>query len=254
MIRAFRQKPVDESRVDAIRRKHRVRDAHRRILIEVETRCTERKIHVGDDGVQAKILRDRERDVMRDGRGADAAFRADHGKHTPERFRAGRREQSRNRAHEIDGRKRRDEIITDAAAHELAIENDVVVPADDNDLRAGVANLGKTVEARDQIDAVAKMLDDENVRRRGALVGFKRGDQSAHLDFHMGFGHAAIADSGLHRAREIGGFAKSLNGNARNRHDVPLAVSSGRNVVDNLRGSEFHHGPTLLTLPLVVVV
>jgi len=128
------------------------------------------------------------------------------------------------------------------------------VPADDDDLRAGVANLGKAVEARDQIDAVTEMLDEKNVRGRRAFIGFERRDQPAHLDFHMGFGHAAIADGGLHRTRKIRGFAKSLNRNARDRHDVPLAVSGGRNVVDDLRGSEFHHGPTLLTLPLVVVV
>ncbi len=98
------------------------------------------------------------------------------------------------------------------------------------------------------------MLDDEHVRRRGAFIRFERRDQSAHLDFHVGFRHAAVAHGGLHGTREIGGFAKSLDGNARDRHDVPLAVSGGRNVVHDLRGGEFHHGPTLLTLPLVVVV
>ena len=78
MIGAFRQQAVDEGGVDAVRREHRIGDALRRILVEVEAGGAERQIEIGDDRVELEVARDRPGDVVRDGRGADAALGADH--------------------------------------------------------------------------------------------------------------------------------------------------------------------------------
>src|SRR6185312_8222937 len=67
---------------------------------------------------------------------------------------------------------------------------------------------------------------------------------------HMRFRHAAVADRGLHGAGEIGGFAERLDGDARNGDDMPFAAFD-RRFGDGGRGGEFHHGPTLLALPVV---
>ena len=78
MVGAFRQQTVDEGGVDAIGRKHRVRNALRRILVVVETGGAESEIEIGHDRIEREIARHRPGDVVRDGRGADAALGADH--------------------------------------------------------------------------------------------------------------------------------------------------------------------------------
>src|SRR5581483_9317568 len=55
----------------AVERHHRVRDALRRVLVEVEAGGAERQVEVGDDRIEMHLARDRECDVVRDRRGAD---------------------------------------------------------------------------------------------------------------------------------------------------------------------------------------
>ena len=66
MIGAFRQQPVDEGGVDAVGREHRVGDALRRILVEVEAGGAEGEVEIGDDGVELQVARDRPGDVVGD--------------------------------------------------------------------------------------------------------------------------------------------------------------------------------------------
>ncbi len=84
---------------------------------------------------------------MSDGGSADAAFGADHGDDAADRFSIGRREQPANRAHDVDGADRRDQVVTYPAARQLAIERYVIDAADHDNARAGVADFGKLVEA-----------------------------------------------------------------------------------------------------------
>ena len=97
--------------------------------------------------VELEVARDRPGDVVRDGGGADAALGADDRDDAADRLGVRRREQSADRAHHVERADRRDQIVADAAPRELAIKQDVVEPADDDDARAGVAHLGKLIEA-----------------------------------------------------------------------------------------------------------
>ena len=94
-----------------------------------------------------EIARDRPGDVVRDGGGADAALGADHGDDAADRLGVGRREQAADRAHDVDGADRRDQIVADAAPRQFAIERHVVDAADHDDARAGVADFGELIEA-----------------------------------------------------------------------------------------------------------
>ena len=78
-------------------------------------------------------------EIVRDGRGADAALGADDRDDAAERLGAGRAEQMGHRLDEIDHAERRDQIFADPARDQLAIEDDVVDLAEDDDLGARVA-------------------------------------------------------------------------------------------------------------------
>ena len=122
MVGAFRQQAVDERGVDAVGREHRVGDALRRILVVVEAGGAEGEIEIGDDRVEREIARDRPGDVVRDGGSADAALGADDGDDAADRLGVRRREQTADRAHDVEGVDRRDQVVADAAPHQFAIE------------------------------------------------------------------------------------------------------------------------------------
>ena len=174
MVGAFRQQAVDEGGIDAVGREHRVRDALRRILVVVEAGGAEGEVEIGDDGIHRQIARDRPGDVVGDGRGADAALGADHRDDAADRLRLGRREQVADRAHDVDRADRRDDVVADAAAHQLAIERDVVDAADHHDAGAGVADGRKLVEAGQDVGAGVGLQHD-HVRRRRAAIGLDGG-------------------------------------------------------------------------------
>ncbi len=158
MIGALRQQAVDEGGVDAVGRKHRFGDALRRILIEIEAGGAEREIEIGHHRIEHQVARERERDIVGDGGGADAALGADHGDDAADRLGIGRREQSAHRAHDLQGADRRDQIVADAAPDQLAIERDVVHAADDDDAGAGVAIIGELIETGEDLLAAARRI------------------------------------------------------------------------------------------------
>ena len=161
---------------------------------------------------------------MRDGGGADAALGADHGDDTADRLGVGRRKQAAHRAHHLQGADRRDQIIAHAAPHQLAIERDVVHPADDDDPRGGIANLGELIEAGEDVVAAALGFQHDDVRRRRGLIGFDRGDQAAHLDAQMRLGHPAILAGRLDGGGGLHGLAEGLHRDARRRCDALIAT------------------------------
>ena len=101
MIGAFGEQPIDEGGVDAVGRKHRFGDALRRVLIEIEAGRAEGEIEIGHDRIEREVVGDREGDIVGDGGSADAAFGADHGDDAADRLGVRRREQSADRAHDL---------------------------------------------------------------------------------------------------------------------------------------------------------
>ena len=220
VVGALRQQAVDEAGVDAIGREHRVGDALRRVLVEVEAGGAEGEIEIGHDGVELQVARDRPGDVVRDGRGADAALGADHRDHAADRLGVRRGEQAADRAHHVERADRRDQVVADAAPHQLAIEHDVVVPADHDHPGAGVADLGERVEAGEQVLAAALRFEHDDVRRRRIAVGLDRGGDAAHLDLEMRLVQPAVFAGGLDGGGGLDGFAERLDRDARRRRDV----------------------------------
>ena len=146
VVRAAGEQAVEEDVVEPLGRVDRLGDALRRILVEVEAGGAEGEVEIGDDDVVLEIAGDRPGDVVGDHRGADAALAADEGDGAAERLGRAIDVELADRlddAHEVD---RDDEILADAAPHQLAVELDVVDVADDDDLGAGVADLGEAVE------------------------------------------------------------------------------------------------------------
>ena len=78
---------------------------------------------------------------MCDRRSADAAFCAHHPDQPAQRLGARRPEKVGDRVQEINDSERRYEILVDAERHELPIENYVVRPAKDDNLRSRVAHV-----------------------------------------------------------------------------------------------------------------
>ncbi len=236
MIGAFRQQAVDEGGVDAVGREHRIGDALRRILIVIEAGGAEGEIEIGHDRIERKIARDRPGDVVRHGGSADAALGADHGDDAADRLGVRRREQSADRAHDVDGADRRDQVVADAAPRQLAIERDVVDAADHDHPRAGVADLGELIEPGQDVVGALLGLDEDDVRRRRTAIGLDRGGGAAHLDFHMRLGQTAVLAGGLHGGGGFNRLAKGLHRDARRRCDMFVGggdVSAGAAGIDS---------------------
>ena len=157
------------------------------------------------------------------------------------------REQAADRADDVERADRRDQVVADAAPRQLAIEQHVVLAADDDHAGAGVADLGERIETGEDVVAAALGLDHDDVRRRRAAIGFDRRGNAAHLDLQMRLAQPPILAGGLHRRGGLDGLAKGLHGDARRRRDV-LAVGCGLRVSG---GCVRDHCPTSLILPLV---
>ena len=170
VIRAAGEQAVEEVVVEAIRGVDRLGDALRRILVEVEAGGAEGEVEIGDDDVVLEVAGDRPGDVVGDHRGADAALGADEGDGAAERLGGAIDVEVGDRlddAHQVD---RRDEIFADAALGEAAVELDVVDVADDDDLGAGVADLGQAVELG--VEPVARQLRLSTMIRFGVAAAW----------------------------------------------------------------------------------
>jgi hypothetical protein len=161
------------------------------------------------------------------------------------------REQRADRPHHIDGGDRRDHILADTAADQLAIERDIVHPADHDHPGAGVAHAGQLVEAGENV-AAAVGLENDHIRRRRVAVSFDRRGHAAHLDLQVGLAEPAIFTGRLHRGGGLDGVAERLHRNARCRRDV-LVVGDrfcGRRLCVLIFTRVADHFPTSLSLPL----
>ena len=255
MIGTFGEQPIDECRIDTVRREHRFSDALRRILIEIETGGAERKIEIGHDRIEIEVARDGEGDIVRDGGGADAALGPDHRDDAADRLGVRRREQSADRAHDLQRADRRDQVIAHAAPHQLAIERDVVHGADDDDARAGVAIIRELIErAQDVLAAVLRFKNDD-VGRRRTLIGFDRRRQASHLNAQVRLAHAPVLAGRLDCGGGIDVLAEGLYRNARRRRDVLFAHGGGgTKIVLSGLTSLVHRAPTLPVALLVALL
>ena len=198
MIGALRQQAVDEGGVDAIGREHRVGDALRRILVEVEAGGAEGEIEIGDHRIELQVARDRPGDVVGDGRGADAALGADHRDDAPDRLGVGRGEQPADRAHDVERADRRDQIVADAAAHAARgrARRRCSRPMTTTRVPASQTSASESRPPR----MSSPRLSDSMMMTFGVgalLIGLDRGGDAAHLDLEMRLGQAPILARGL---------------------------------------------------------
>ena len=114
---------------------------------------------------------------------------------------------------ELAGRQRRNEIVADAAAHQLAIEQHVIDVADDDDPGAGVADIGECFEFGEDAGAGLGGLDDDEVgswrpgiggdRRLNATLAngrVERGEAAAGKQLGRRFGRGGILAEDMHAA------------------------------------------------------
>ena len=244
VIGAFRQQALDEIGVDALWREHRIGDALRGILVEVEACGPETEVKVGNHRIELQVASDRPGDIVSDGGRPDAALGPDHGNDPPHRLGIRRRIQSADRPHDIQRADRRDQVVADAAPGQLAVKQHIVLATDDQHAAAGVADFGQRIETGQNGFAAALGLQNDDIRRRRAAIGLDGGSDAAHLDLQMCLPKPTILTGGLDRGRSLDGFAKCLHRYARCRRDV--LVGGGRDV----GGCACAHCPTSLILPL----
>ena len=110
-------------------------------------------------------------------------------------------------------------VVADAAAHQFAIQRDVVDAADHDDAGSGIADGGELIEAGQDVGA-ALGLQDDHVRRRRGAIGLDGGRHAAHLDLEMGLAEAAVFAGRLHGGGGFHRLAEGLHRHARRRRDV----------------------------------
>ena len=213
---ALRQKASEQHLGETLGARQRFRDALHRVLVEVEARGAERESEIGDDDVARQRLRQGPRDVVADGRRTDATLGADERVDVTDRIGIRIVVEVGDAFHDLQRRHRRDQVFADAALQQLAVEHHVVGLADDDDLGAGVAALGQTVELVQQFEPRQPRFDDDEVRRRALLVVSHGRRDAAHVDRDVRLGEAPVLGRVLHRLCNIGAFTEALDGNARN--------------------------------------
>src|SRR6185312_11478029 len=127
------------------------------------------EIEIGDDGIHCEVAGNGPGDVVGDGGRAGAALRTHDRDDPPDRLGFGSGKQVADRTHHVDGGDGGNHIIADAAAHQLAIQGDVVDAADHDDPRAGVADGCELVEAGENVGAPVGLQHDNVGCRRRAI-------------------------------------------------------------------------------------
>ena len=249
MVSAFRQQPIDKRVVDAVWRKDCFGNALRGVLVEIESGGTEGQVEVGDDGIEHQIARDREPDIVGYGRGPYPAFGADHGDDAADRFGVRRGKQPAHCAHDLQRVDRRDQIIADAAAHQLTVQRNVVRPADDDHPRRRIANRRELIKTVQNVVTAAFRFQNNDIRCRRALVRFDGGGQTAHLNAQVRLGQAPVFAGCLDGGGGLYGFAKRLHRNTRCRRDIFLAAGEFGSGVIKLNGlAGWAHARPLLSV------
>jgi hypothetical protein len=241
VLGALGQQAIEQHFVEPLRAGQCVRDALHGILVEVEPGCAESEVEIGDHHVGAQRFRERPRRVVADRRRADATLRSDECEHVTDRI--GRRVvvEIGDALHQLNRLNRHDEILADTALQQFAIEDHVVDVADDDDLGAAVAALGKLVEFAQHLAARQARLDDDEIGRRAFLVVRHSCLGSAHVNAHMCFRQAAIFRCLFERARSGRILAEGLDRDARDRPRLGAARFRTVQIVQRRKGSAVRH-------------
>lgn len=181
-------------------------------------------------------------------------LRTDHSDDAADGFGFGCREQIADRADHVDRLHRRDRVITDAAADQLAVQRDIVDLADHDHPRPGIAHRRELVETGQHV-AARVGLEHDDVRRRGGSVGFDCRNHAAHLDLQVCFCETTVFARGLHRGGSLDGLAERLNRDARRWRDVLLRprIRGRRRRFVLILARVTDHCPTPLNLLLSLV-
>src|SRR5690606_11093436 len=127
--------------------KHRLGYALHRVLVEIDVGRAEGQVEVHHHDLGLEQVRDAPADIVGQRRGTDTALGADKGDGTAERRRFRVDEDGRDDGNDLRQRHWRHHIFGHAGADEIAIETDIVVVADDDDLGTGVAAFRKLAQA-----------------------------------------------------------------------------------------------------------
>ncbi|MNX91202.1 hypothetical protein D3C86_1232750 [compost metagenome] len=155
---------------------------------------------------------------MGHGRGPGPAARPDKGDGATNEGLGRVGEQAANGRDQLQGLNRRDQILADAAPHQLAEQQDVVGGPDDDHLGPRVTDLGQLVNLGQQGLSVLHALDDDQGRRRLRLVGLDGGGDPADADLGRGPRHAPILTGPLGGRQGVLTFSEDVHGDARDRH------------------------------------
>ena len=223
VVGAFRQQAVDEGGIDAFGREHRVGDALRRILVEIEAGGAERQIEIGHDRSRSRSRAIAQAILCDTVDAPTPPLAPTTARMRPTGLASGAENSPQTSAHDVERPDRRDQIIADAAADEFAVEQDVVVTADDDHAGPRVADLGEGIEAREDVGGTLFEFQDDHVRRRRGAIRLARGGHAAHLDFQMRLGQPPVFPGRLDRGRGFNGFAESLDRDPRGGRDVLVA-------------------------------
>lgn len=157
---------------------------------------------------------------MRDGRSAGAALRADEGDAAAERLSFRINEDRGHRRKDIGHGDGLDHIFGNAVADEFAIEPNIVVIADNDDLGRRIADGGERRELAEQVRGIRLGLEDDEVRRRGAGKHIGGSGDAAAGDAHADFRDAPIIGAAFHDMLQGLALAEGVDGDARQRPHV----------------------------------
>ncbi len=192
MLGALREQPVEIDLVDAFRREHRLGNALRRVLVEIDICRAERQIEIGNHHFRSEQRRHAPCQIVGDGRGADATFCANESDGTADRIGLGIDEDGRDDTHDVGHRYRRDDILRNTRPDQLAVKPDIVVMADDHDFGAWIAIFRQLPKCFDQFVRLAARLQNDQVGRRSGLIKLYRGCDASHMDLEMGLCHTPV--------------------------------------------------------------
>jgi hypothetical protein len=224
----------DEHVVDAVGMIERLAQGRARLGVELQRAIAALQIEVEQRHAAFAAGGDMPGEVGGDRRGADAAAHAEH----RDQLAGARRRISRTAVEDrpegaVDQRhhERLEEILRDADRFEVAVQDDVVAVADDDNLEAGRRFLGKPPQRQHRIGEPAH-VDDDEARRGAARQLFDRPVDAAVHDLpvdHPDIGQTAahqvfgitveqIGEHGRRRLRRV----DAREGAAQNRNPSPL--------------------------------
>ena len=233
-FRAAGHHPVHQHRVEAVGLAQRVGDALQRVLVEVEPGGPERQVEVDQHRAGLQPLGDRMGDIVSQGRDPRPALGAAESDLATDERRRGIGVEAGGGADQQQRVERRDQILRHPAAHQLAIEGDVVGRTDDHHLGARVADLGQAVELSQQHRGRVGALDHHQRGRGLVLIGLDGGGQAAHAHDDDATLHAPVGGGDLGELSGLGAGAVDVDGDPRQAGLAEGRLGPGQHVMHRI--------------------